>query len=146
MGNLDDGVEQNPLDQGVVQKEILSLLPQRNFDLIITHDPNGEYTRHRRHEETGIGVINLLQAENIKARHLWTFAYEDGGRKYLPKVKVDADFSYKLSKDIWLKKYEIITGVYGFAKTSFEARATPRKEAFRCFNNPPKVEILLNQK
>ena len=142
MGKLDDGAEQRPLDQEIVQKEILSHLPQRNFDLIITHDPNGEYTRHRRHEETSMGVITLLKERVISARHLWTFAYEDGGKKCLPKARENFDFLNKLTKDIWLKKYEIITKVYGFPKTSFEARTTPRKEAFRCFNSVGEIENL----
>ena len=145
MGKLDDGVEQSPLDQGVVQKEILSLLPQRNFDLIITHDPNGEYTRHRRHEETSMGVLSLFRAGVISARHVWIFAYEDGARKYLPRVRDENDFLYRLPKDIWLKKYEIITKVYGFPKSSFEARATPRKEAFRCFDNSIDIDTFIRK-
>jgi hypothetical protein len=31
---------------------------------------------------------------------------------------------------IWQKKYDIITRIYGFAEDSFEAKTTPRLEAF----------------
>ena len=89
-----------------------------------------------------MGVITLLKERVISARHLWTFAYEDGGKKCLPKARENFDFLNKLTKDIWLKKYEIITKVYGFPKTSFEARTTPRKEAFRCFNSVGEIENL----
>ena len=146
MGKLDDGAEQRPLSQEIIQKEIQSLLPSKKFDLIITHDPNGEYTRHRRHEETSTGVLSLFRTGVISARHLWTFAYEDGARKYLPRARDENDFLYRLPKDIWLKKYEIITQVYGFPKASFEARTTPRKEAFRCFNNSIDIDTFLQER
>lgn len=50
MGDLDDGPKHMPMDPKVVQKVILSLLPKQKFDLILTHSPFGEYTRHLRHE------------------------------------------------------------------------------------------------
>ncbi len=53
IGDLDDAPEQNPLDEELMDKAILELMPSRQFDLIITHNPKGEYTRHIRHEETG---------------------------------------------------------------------------------------------
>src|SRR5580698_6235430 len=59
MGNLDDGAEQTPLAENAVEGAILQLLPATRFDLIITHSINGEYTRHRRHEEIGRAVIKL---------------------------------------------------------------------------------------
>ena len=44
-----------------------------------------------------------------------------------------ADLIVDLPKDIWQQKYRIITEVYGFGPDSFEARTTPRREAFRRF-------------
>jgi len=61
-----------------LEQNILKLLPQNHFDLIITHNPSGEYTRHLRHEETGKAVINLWHTGNISTDELWTFAYKDG--------------------------------------------------------------------
>jgi len=46
MGNIDDGPGQDPLDEKELEKYILQLLPTTHFDLIITHDSKGEYTRH----------------------------------------------------------------------------------------------------
>ena len=51
MGDLDDGPEQTPLDIIELEQTIISLLPKRYYDLIITHNPSGEYTQHVRHEE-----------------------------------------------------------------------------------------------
>ena len=46
MGDLDDGPDQFPLDEEEVEQAILNLLPEKHYDLIISHNPNGEYTRH----------------------------------------------------------------------------------------------------
>jgi LmbE family N-acetylglucosaminyl deacetylase len=130
MGDLDDGPEQAPLDTRKLQSSILELLPSDMFDLIITHSPHGEYTRHRRHEETAEAVRALWESKRIRAKELWIFAYEDGGGKYLPKAVDDADVKIKLPDEIWREKYNIVTNVYGFGPESFEARTTPREEAF----------------
>ena len=135
MGDLDDGPDQNPLDEGEMEQTILKLLPSIHFDMIITHSPNGEYTKHLRHEETGKAVIKLWQTGKILAKELWTFAYEDGNKKYYPKPIKTATAFFKLSEDIWLKKYNIITEIYGFEKGSFEAETTPKAESFWQFTN-----------
>lgn len=130
MGDLDDGPEQMPLGEEEVAGLILNLLPPVHFDLIITHHPNGEYTRHLRHEETGKAVLMLWQTGKISASELWTFAYEDGNKKYFPKPVETASVFNSLSKDVWLEKYRIITEIYGFTKDSWEAETTPLAEAF----------------
>ena len=61
MADLDDGPDQKPLKQTEVQKTILNTLPERNFDIILTHSPKGEYTRHLRHEETSRGGFFPLE-------------------------------------------------------------------------------------
>ena len=130
MGDLDDGPEQIPLDCNEVQCTITELLPFTNFDLIITHGPKGEYTRHRRHEEAGKAVMALRENRKLFSKAIWRFAYEDGGGKYLPKAVQDADLKINLSSEIRRKKYDIITKIYGFSADSFEAQAAPREEAF----------------
>ncbi len=60
MGNLDDSPEQQALSLKIVKDMIGDLLPLKNYDLIITHDPSGEYTRHRRHEEISRAVIRIM--------------------------------------------------------------------------------------
>ena len=135
MGDLDDGPEQNPLDENDVEKAIMKLLPSTPFDLIITHNSTGEYTKHRRHEETNKAVLSLWHNGKIKANELWTFAYEDGNKEYFPRAKQNATIFNTLSKQIWLKKYNIITKTYGFNKNSWEAETTPLSEAFWQFKN-----------
>ena len=136
MGDLDDGPEQSPLDSREVQDTILKLLPSHTFDLIITHGPMGEYTRHLRHEEAGKAVFALIEGERLFANEVWRFAYEDGGRQYLPRPAEGADLNIKLPDEIWQKKYDIITNIYGFGIDSFEAKTTPRIEAFNIYKLP----------
>ena len=135
MGDLDDGPEQRPLPERKIQETILSLLPHSKFDLIITHSIWGEYTRHLRHEETAKAVLALRESSELSAGEIWMFAYEDGGGKYLPRAVRAADQFTRLSEGIWQKKCEIISGVYGFGPESFEAKTTPRAEAFWYFKS-----------
>ncbi len=135
MGDLDDNPEQKPLDENEIQETILELLPKKHFDIIISHNPDGEYTKHLRHEEVSKAVIKLWNAGTISATELWTFAYEDGDKRYYPKPIETATIYHKLTKRIWLRKYSIITEIYGFEKESFEAKTTPRAEAFWKFSN-----------
>lgn len=135
MADIDDGPEQTPLDQDEVKRAIEALLPSNNYDLLISHSPMGEYTRHRRHEEIGKAVIQLWHAGQIGTPELWNFAYGDGGGKYLPKAIMTADLYFVLSNDTWLKKYELITTEYNFSKDSWEARTTPIAEGFWRFTD-----------
>jgi LmbE family N-acetylglucosaminyl deacetylase len=130
MGDLDDGPEQNPLDGKEMRRTILELLPSSRFEVIVTHSTSGEYTRHLRHEETGHAVMRLWKAGDLAASQVWSFAYEDGGQKYLPTANKGADLQIRLPDDIWQKKYDIITKTYGFSEDSFEAKTTPKREAF----------------
>jgi hypothetical protein len=144
MGDLDDGPLQKPLEDKEVEQVILQLLPPIHFDLVISHNPSGEYTRHLRHEEAGKAVINLWHAGKIAAHELWTFAYEDGDKKYYPRPIETAPGYRVLDKQIWQKKYSLITITYGFEKDSFEAQTTPRAESFWQFTNSNKAKEWLN--
>lgn len=130
MNDLDDGPDQVPLPIKDVKNAILELLPQKEFDLIITHDPSGEYTRHRRHEEVSRAVIELWYKNKIHTKELWTFAYEDGNKKYLPKKQDSANLHFKLTRELYELKHKIITDIYGFFPNGFEALTTPKEEAF----------------
>ena len=135
MGDLDDGPEQIPLAEQELQDAILQLVPYRHFDLLISHSPAGEYTRHLRHEEIGEAIITLWHEGKLSADELWSFAYEDGGKQYLPRAIKNAPGYHVLSEEIWKEKYNIITEIYGFPKDGFEAKTTPRAEAFWHFTN-----------
>jgi hypothetical protein len=80
-------------------------------------------------------VIAKGQSGRIYTDRLWSFAYEDGGHAYLPRVRNDADRRDVLTENIWLEKRRLITDVYGYGPESWEARATPREEGFWCFDS-----------
>jgi LmbE family N-acetylglucosaminyl deacetylase len=130
MGDLDDSPDQKPLPAGQVQDAIMNLLPSDRPDLILTHGPWGKYTSHKRHEEVSKAIQALRQSGRLRAGEIWMFAYDDKGGKRLPQPLIDGDVYTKLPEEIWQKKYRIITEVYGFAADSFEAKTTPRDEAF----------------
>jgi len=133
MGDMDDEPEQFPLDDLDLQNIIVRLLDTNRFDLIITHGLNGEYTRHLRHEETAKAVLGLWRNGGLDSEQILMFAYEDGGGEYIPKpapARRDSDILIKLPEEIWRKKYDIITKIYGFGPDSFEAKAAQRQESF----------------
>ena len=113
--------------------------------MILTHGTRGEYTRHLRHEETSRAVAALWSDGRIRTDSLWMFAYEDGGRRYLPRPEREAHLKNVLTEESWRQKYEIITEIYGFAKDSFEAKTTPHTEAFWCFNSQQELEQWLSK-
>jgi len=145
MGDLNNGPEQKPLEEDLIENTILELLPNKPFDLIITHNPGGEYTRHLRHEETGRAIIKLWNAGKISTNELWTFAYEDGGKEYYPKPIEKAAIYRNLTKHIWLRKYNIMTETYGFDNNSWEAKTTPKAESFWQFSEPSAAIKWLNK-
>jgi len=136
MGNLDDGPDQFPLSSKHVEDAILALLPRLDFDVLLTHAPQGEYTWHRRHGEVSRVVQALWRQGRIQAGALWQFAYEDGGGTSTPRPQKGASLQLSLSDGIWRQKFEIITAVYGFSEDSWEARAATHAEAFNCFTVP----------
>ena len=137
MGDLEDEPNQAPINEMELQQCILDLLPPKNFDIIFTHNPNGEYTRHLRHEEVSKAVISLWHLGKIKTSELRTFAYEDGGKAYLPIAMEDASIYSILTQKVWERKSYIMNKLYGYSITSWEVLTTPRIEAFWQFSNSP---------
>jgi len=135
MADLDDEPDQVGLPIEQVRETIVQLLSGESYSLVLTHGPKGEYTRHRRHEECCQAVVDLWRSGGIDTGRLWLFAYEDGERTYLPRVRDDADRRYVLKDDIWRKKHRLISDCYGYEADSWEARSTPREEGFWCFDS-----------
>jgi LmbE family N-acetylglucosaminyl deacetylase len=136
MDDLDDGPEQTPLDAHTVEGSVQALVGERRWDVVFTHGPFGEYTRHRRHEEVSRAVTALWARGVLHAGEVRLFAYEDGGRRYLPRPVVGAHEVVRLAPATWRAKRALVEDVYGFATDSWEARVTPRTEAFWRFSTP----------
>ncbi|MFA6425960.1 MAG: PIG-L family deacetylase, partial [Phycisphaerae bacterium] len=131
---------QSPLAVAEIQRTILDNLPRRDFDLILTHSPKGEYTRHLRHEEVSEAVFSLWKNGELKAKNLLMFAYEDGGREYSPRPVKNADIAIALAKNVLKTKKEIIIELYGFSPDSFEAKAVCDVESFWQIQKPEDIE------
>ena len=144
MADMDDGPDQIPLPNLDVQQALLQMLPALSYDLVLTHAPSGEYTRHRRHEEVSQTVMALWEAGAISARALWLFAYEDDHGRRLPQAIETAHHFVTLPEATWQEKYRLITEVYGFSPESWEARTTPLNEAFWCFESPSDLKNWLD--
>lgn len=136
MGDLDDQPEQRPLPAELVQAQILALLPERGYDLVLTHSPRGEYTRHLRHEETAVAVRALCRERRLATPRLWAFAFEDGGGTCLPRAQPGASLRLELPAAIWEEKRRLMREVYNYPETSWEVRTTPRSEAFHRWAAP----------
>ena len=136
MADLDDGPLQEPLPIPAIQQALLEMLPARAFDLILTHAPAGEYTRHRRHEEVSRAVCGLWQQGFLRSTWLGMFAYADEHGQRLPQAFPSAHRFETLPVHIFQEKNRLITEVYGFDTASWEARTTPDAEGFWFFNSP----------
>jgi LmbE family N-acetylglucosaminyl deacetylase len=130
MANMDDGPYQVPLDDAPVRSTLRSLIPNKVFDLVITHSPRGEYTRHLRHEEVSRSVLEMWACGEIQSQELWLFAYDDGDGRRLPRAADNADVVVDLPDDVWAMKRDLLTEIYGFVPDSWEVRTTPRREAY----------------
>jgi LmbE family N-acetylglucosaminyl deacetylase len=145
MADLDDDPDQKPLEQIEVKTVILNTLPKESFDIILTHSPKGEYTRHLRHEEISQAVFSLWNEKKLKAKQLLLFAYEDGGGKYLPRPIESADIVIKLAKNVWQRKKDIIIDSYGFSPESFESKAVSNTEAFWLLEKPEDIKKIFDR-
>jgi hypothetical protein len=91
-------------------------------------------------------VTHLWVAGELAAGALWLFAYGDAAGRCLPRARPDAHRRDELDRPTWQRKHDIITKVYGFAPDSFEARTTPRVEAFWCFESPGALQKWLAER
>ena len=132
---MDDGPAQHPLSQEEIENAIRCHLGNETFDLVLTHGPRGEYTRHLRHEEVSKAVQSLWGKKILRSKELWLFAYEDECRRHLPTAIAGAHIQEALPFAIWKEKQDIIHTIYGFEEDSWEYQTTPDKEAFWCFRD-----------
>ena len=59
MGELDDDRAQKPVESNFIESILMELLPVKHYDMIVTYNPKGEYTKHLRHDEIGQTMMHL---------------------------------------------------------------------------------------
>lgn len=131
MCNLDDSPEQKPLNYREYENALKSKISETNFDIILTHNPFGEYTRHLRHEEVSFAISFMVCKGILKSKELWYFNYFDSFRREFPKAEEDSDLFFDLSDKIYQEKKKIIRDIYGFNEESWEFNAIPKREGFK---------------
>jgi len=97
-----------------IQKHI-----ENNYDLIFTHNSNGEYG-HIRHKEVHQAVMKMINRKLLKVNKLVFFSYFNA--KFNKKIK--------LTQEELETKKKIITEMYGFQKNSFEEENCRQIETF----------------
>ena len=144
MNDLNDDPDQPPLDPARVKKAVLELIKETpGREIVITHGPKGEYTRHLRHEEVSSAVTEMWIAREIESNQLWLFAYEDGNGDYLPRPEKGAEL-FSLPREVWARKRHLVRKIYGFDSDSWESRANPRIEGFWKFKSRENLKNWLN--
>lgn len=146
MADLDDEAAQARLDPALVRHTILNGLPKRAYDLVVSHGPRGEYTRHRRHEECCEAVVSLWTIGQIETGEMKLFAFDDQGGRILPRASADADEAELLDTITFARKYHIMTELYGFDASSWEARTTPASEGFYCAASPSRLQARIRRR
>lgn len=142
MADMNDEPALAPLDINEVKRTILELLSDDTYNIIFTHSPYGEYTAHVRHEEVSRAIHELWAEGSLNAREVRMFAYHDGNRSHLPRAIEIADIVKNLPPAIWQKKYDLITKLYNFPPDGFEAKTTPKTEAFWRLESPEDIKKL----
>jgi LmbE family N-acetylglucosaminyl deacetylase len=139
---LDDSPTLAPLssDLAEIKDPIRNLVPN-SYDLIFTHGPDGEYTRHPRHEQAHQAVRELVESGELRGE-LLCFAYTDCGGVCFPHPAVDADMLVRLTPEEHARKLKIVSGVYGFHEDSFEYGAAGPVEAFTVVSSATEIPVL----
>ncbi len=98
------------------------------YDHIFTHGKNGEYG-HKRHVDVHDAVVEMAEQGEIRCGRLDFFSYVKNGKYCYPSR--NSDRFIKLEANILDKKKNLIEGVYGFDKKSFESICCRAVESFR---------------
>ncbi|MDP1689153.1 MAG: hypothetical protein Q8L47_03420 [bacterium] len=108
---------------------LLNKLPRKSYDFIFTHAKDGEYG-NKRHKGVHYAVKNHLQTNLLQTKNFYCFVYEMHKSDKYALPKKNADYSFKLTPDIYKKKIKIIRDIYGFTSDSFEYKSCGDIEKF----------------
>ncbi len=130
ISDLDDSPVLVRLSSGLTEiKQRIRRLPEREYDLIFTHGPAGEYTYHARHVEAHRAVKEMVEEAELRGT-LVVFAYHDFGGTTRPRPAEHADIAIGLTREQLECKHRILRDIYDFAPGSFEYDSAGPVEAF----------------
>jgi LmbE family N-acetylglucosaminyl deacetylase len=122
--------ESVPLIEDMVRQELRG----KSFDFIFTHGPNGEYGHHR-HKGVHRAVKNLFDKKELEANFLLFFNYRKISRVKYSKLREapSTDILFRLSPELYGKKIEAMSDIYGFDPKGIDASYCTNPEAFRVY-------------
>ncbi|MEK6945966.1 MAG: PIG-L family deacetylase [Nanoarchaeota archaeon] len=138
------------LDKHLEIKDIQNIIKKycnKWYDLIYTHNSNGEYG-HIRHKDTHDAVVDLINKKILVSKEVFFFSYEKRENDYQGYAiyNSSADKLIKLNRDELSMKKKLIMDIYGYGKGGFEELSCGSVEAFDEFKsdtgsvkNPQKV-------
>ncbi len=144
ISDLDDSPVLAPLSPDLY--EIKSRIQNQitgGYNLIFTHGPRGEYTRHERHEQVHRAVSEMVLSGEMTGE-LLCFAYDDCGGNCRPKPASDADITISLLPHEFREKRRIVQDIYGYKEGSFEFDAAGPVEGFRRQKNGDSTGNIFN--
>ncbi|PIN85710.1 MAG: hypothetical protein COV47_00640 [Candidatus Diapherotrites archaeon CG11_big_fil_rev_8_21_14_0_20_37_9] len=112
-----------------VVKRVEPVVMDKEFDIVFTHAPNGEYG-HKRHIETNAGVMKMVEGGLLETKELFEFAYLPADNPFRAITNSDCDEVFRLDNEIFERKRYLINEVYGFDKKSFEYISCSEIETF----------------
>ena len=126
----DERPEEKLKDLDEVVRRIEPVVHDKKFDIVFTHNSNGEY-EHNRHIETHRAVLKMIDDGLLECRELFVFDYvrREGPFRCEPNTK--ARIKFALSTQEHEKKKYLISKVYGFLESSFEYISCSATEGFR---------------
>jgi LmbE family N-acetylglucosaminyl deacetylase len=130
ISDLDDSPTLVRLSSGLTEiKQRIRGLPEKDYDLIFTHGPAGEYTYHARHVEAHRAVNEMVEEGELRGT-LVVFAYHDFGGTARPRPAEHADIAIGLTREQLECKQDLLRDIYGFGPDSFEYDSAGPLEAF----------------
>lgn len=131
MADFDDegkiGLEESiPLIKSLVKQR----LSGQQFDCVFTHGENGDYG-HERHIGLNRAVQELKKEGFFKGARVYYFSYQKDSRK-CPSMKPGkkAQIIQKLKDSIYIRKKEIVSGMYGYEWNGIDVCLCTAEEAF----------------
>lgn len=114
---------------GPIKKIVTETVGKNSFDYVFSHGLNGEYG-HERHISTHLALVELVASQKIKARELWCFDYKKIG-KYKLAPKARADYQLKLKPELFKRKVELMSQIYGFDPNGIDAGYCTNSEGYK---------------
>jgi hypothetical protein len=132
--DIDDGEESGVYKKISLQKiinKIQGVTKGEVYDILYTHNENGEYG-HIRHLEVHKAIEEMLRRGLLLAEEIYFFSYKKIKNKYQGYAiyNSNADKLIKLKKPYLKMKKNIIEEVYGYKKGGFEEKSCKGIEAF----------------